>query len=71
MVALGELEADSEVMLTSVLDVRSLAVAVSLVDGVGSDKSLVAEAETLAGALLLLEETVPLAMFCLTLAAGR
>ena len=70
MVALGELEADSEVLLTSVLDVRSLAVAVSLVDGVGSDKSLVAEAETLAGALLL-EETVPLAMFCLTPVAGR
>ena len=70
VVALGEPEADSEVLLTSALDVRSLAVAVSLADGVRSDESLVAEAETLAGALLL-EETVPLAMFCLTFAAGR
>lgn len=70
MIAAGELEADAEVLLTSPLEVESLEMAVSLADCTGSDESLVAEAETLAGALLL-ETAVALAVFWLMLETGR
>ena len=57
-------------LLASALDVESLEMAVSLADWTGSDESLVAEAETLAGALLL-ETAVALAVFWLMLETGR
>jgi hypothetical protein len=66
----GEVEADSGVLLISALDVKSLEVTVSLADWTGSDESLVAEADTLAGALLL-GTAVPLAVLWLTLDTGR
>jgi hypothetical protein len=66
----GEVEADSGVLLISALNVKSLEVTVSLADWTGSDESLVAEADTLAGALLL-GTAVPLAVFWLTLDTGR
>jgi hypothetical protein len=66
MIAWAELEADSEVLLTSVLEAESLAVTVSLEDWTGSDELLVMEAETLAGTLLL-ETAVALAVLWLTL----
>lgn len=69
-IASEELEADAKELLTSALDVESLEVAVSLADCTGSDESLVAEAETLAEALLL-ETSVALAVFWLTLETGR
>jgi hypothetical protein len=66
VIAWAELEADSEVLLTSVLEAESLAVTVSLEDWTGSDELLVIEAETLAGTLLL-ETAVALAVLWLTL----
>jgi hypothetical protein len=66
VVASKELEADPEVLLTSALDVWSLEVTVSLADWTGSDASLVTEADTLAGALLL-DTAVLLAAFWLAL----
>jgi hypothetical protein len=64
----AELETDSEVVLTSELDAWSLEVTVSLADWTGSDASLVIEAETLAGALLL-DTAELLAAFWLALKA--
>jgi len=70
VLASADVEANAKVLLTSELDEESLEVAVSLADCTGSDESLVAEAETLAGALLL-ETAVALAVFWLTLETGR